>query len=297
MISCSMIHSLIGARVALDDEGVAARAPTPRSARRSRRWRSSKAWSARGRCRAASATSSASSGCARPEKTMRFFSVVRLIPVTGRASSGPAAAVSPLRRLGGRRSPRVASRCDPAVDRCAAVRWRRPARPGGTSSVTTVPAPVAAPSPDRRPARRTVLLRRRSGVRADPGAVLGHAVVVGEDRAGADVGALADLGVPDIGQVRDLGARRRSGVLGLDERRRSCRRRPAPCRAAGRRTARPSRPGRSRASEPWVRTTRAPSPTSTSVSVVSGPIDRAGGDRASRRCSWMPGCSVTSAPS
>ena len=32
------------------------------------------------------ATSSASSGCARPLKTMRFFSVVRFIPVTVRSS-------------------------------------------------------------------------------------------------------------------------------------------------------------------------------------------------------------------
>src|SRR5690349_14333690 len=44
------------------------------------------------------------------------------------------------------------------------------------------------------------------GVLADRGAVLVDAVVVGEDRAGADVGALADLGVADVRQVGHLGA-------------------------------------------------------------------------------------------
>ena len=53
---------------------------------------------------------------------------------------------------------------------------------------------------------------------ADDGAVLGHAVVVGEDRAGADVGALTDLGVTDVGQVRHLGAVGDRRVLGLHER-------------------------------------------------------------------------------
>src|SRR5690606_12681686 len=56
------------------------------------------------------------------------------------------------------------------------------------------------------------------GVSADPGAVLRHAVVVGEDRARADVGALADLGVADVGQVGHLGAVTDLGVLGLHER-------------------------------------------------------------------------------
>src|SRR5690606_31878214 len=56
------------------------------------------------------------------------------------------------------------------------------------------------------------------GVVADRGPVLVGAVVVGEDRAGPDVGLLADLGVSDVGQVRDLGAVPDLGVLGLDVR-------------------------------------------------------------------------------
>src|SRR4029079_4944154 len=54
-------------------------------------------------------------------------------------------------------------------------------------------------------------------VRADDGAVLLDAVVVGEDRPRADVRLLADLGVADIRQVGHLRARADLGVLGLDE--------------------------------------------------------------------------------
>ena len=56
-----------------------------------------------------------------------------------------------------------------------------------------------------------------AGQPADAGAVLGDPVVVGEDRAGADVGPVADLGVADVGQVRHLGAVADGGVLGLHE--------------------------------------------------------------------------------
>src|SRR5690606_31134216 len=55
------------------------------------------------------------------------------------------------------------------------------------------------------------------GVPADLGPVLLDPVVVGEDGARADVGALADLGVADVGEVRHLGAVADLGVLGLDE--------------------------------------------------------------------------------
>src|SRR5690606_32292162 len=53
-------------------------------------------------------------------------------------------------------------------------------------------------------------------VRADHAAVLVDAVVVHEDRARADVGSLADLGVADVRQVRDLRPLAQVGVLGLD---------------------------------------------------------------------------------
>src|SRR5512145_2765273 len=62
---------------------------------------------------------------------------------------------------------------------------------------------VVGPGPGMPPDRRTVLV---------------HPVVVGEDRARADVRALADLRVADVGQVRDLRAVADLGVLGLDER-------------------------------------------------------------------------------
>ena len=51
----------------------------------------------------------------------------------------------------------------------------------------------------------------------DPRAVLGDAVVVGEDRAGPDVGALTDLGVADVAEVGHLGALADLRVLGLHE--------------------------------------------------------------------------------
>ena len=54
-------------------------------------------------------------------------------------------------------------------------------------------------------------------VLADRRVVLGDAVVVGEDRARADVGALADRRVAAVGEVRDLGAVADRRVLGLDE--------------------------------------------------------------------------------
>ena len=95
--------------------------------------------------------------------------------------------------------------------------------------------------------------------------MLRDAVVVGEDRAGADVGALADLGVADVGQVRDLGAVADLGVLGLDERADLAAGAELGARAAGRRT------GPTVAPAPIDRERRrgcgrrcAPSPTSTS---------------------------------
>ncbi|VWX51967.1 conserved hypothetical protein [Micrococcus luteus] len=62
--------------------------------------------------------------------------------------------------------------------------------------------------------------RVRAGAHVGPdhGAVLGDAVVVGGDVAAADVGVLADLGVPGVAQVGELGAAAHGHVLGLVER-------------------------------------------------------------------------------
>ena len=133
--------------------------------------------------------------------------------------------------------------------------------PGGTSRRTTVPAPVAAPSPISTGATN-VLLDAGPGVPADGGAVLGDAVVVGEDRARPRCWCPRR----SRRRRRRTGAgpsrRRRSRRSWSRRRRRSCRRRRAGCRAAGRRTGR-RRPAPTTASSPWVRTTRAPAPTST----------------------------------
>ena len=56
---------------------------------------------------------------------------------------------------------------------------------------------------DRRDQRR---IRADEGALADVGAVLGGAVVVAGDGAGADIGARADPGVADIAQMVGLGA-------------------------------------------------------------------------------------------
>src|SRR5215216_2887575 len=53
---------------------------------------------------------------------------------------------------------------------------------------------------------------------ADHGAVFAESVPVRGDRAGADVGLLADLRVADVGQVRDLAPGADLGALDLDER-------------------------------------------------------------------------------
>src|SRR6201996_762299 len=55
-------------------------------------------------------------------------------------------------------------------------------------------------------------------VGADRGAGLGRSVVVDEHAGGADVALFADVGVSHVGQVRHLGARADGRVLGLDER-------------------------------------------------------------------------------
>ena len=72
--------------------------------------------------------------------------------------------------------------------------------PGGTSLVTTAPAPVLAPSPtvDRRDEHRVDAEERAV---ADRRVLLAGPVVVRGDRAGADVRPVADLGVAEVAHV------------------------------------------------------------------------------------------------
>ena len=106
-------------------------------------------------------------------------------------------------------------------------------------------------------------------VRADEDArrrcrvVLGEAVVVAGDDAGADVRLLADRAVAEVGEVVRLGALRQDAPSSS---RRSCRRGPS---------GRGSVPSRSRANGP----TTAPSPTTASLDDAVGPD----GDVRSRR--------------
>ena len=88
--------------------------------------------------------------------------------------------------------------------------------PGGTSRVTTAPAPVLAPSPMIRGA--TIIVSTPMNAPSPiVVAVLVRAVVVGGDRAGPDVDALADLGVAEVAHVVLLGAGAQAGVLELGE--------------------------------------------------------------------------------
>ena len=86
--------------------------------------------------------------------------------------------------------------------------------PAGTSRVTTAPAPVRAPGP-----MVTGCAQQRvdadEGAVADDGAVLGLAVEVRRDGAGADVDLLADLRIAQIAEVMLLGARSQAAVLEL----------------------------------------------------------------------------------
>ena len=112
------------------------------------------------------------------------------------------------RGFDGRRR-RVSDRGLARGSRMRAARRRRACRPG-TSRVTTAPAPVRAPGADvaRRDDHRVDADERAV---ADRRAVLARAVVVGGDGAGADVHALADLGVAEVAHVVLLGAAPRGG--------------------------------------------------------------------------------------
>ena len=63
--------------------------------------------------------------------------------------------------------------------------------------------------------QRTV--RADEGARADPSAVFAEAVIVHENRPGADIAAAANVGVAEIGQVIGLGALPHDRGLELDE--------------------------------------------------------------------------------
>ena len=54
-------------------------------------------------------------------------------------------------------------------------------------------------------------------MRPDFRTVLVHSVVVGDDRAGADVGPLTNFGVTDIRQMRNLRTGTDLGILRFDE--------------------------------------------------------------------------------
>ena len=197
------------------------------------------------------------------------------------------------------RPPRPAA-CRPACSApsragCAAGPPETASAPGGTLRRTTVPPPVEAPSPISTGATK-VLLEPRAGQPADARAVLGDPVVVGEDRAGPDVGLLADLGVADVGQVRHLGAVADLGVLGLHEGADLAARRPAWCRGAGRRTVRRWPGRRSRRARRGRGRPGRRRPTSQSLSVVSGPITASSATTVAPS-SCTPGRIVTSASS
>ena len=88
--------------------------------------------------------------------------------------------------------------------------------PAGTSWVTTAPAPVLAPSPTSTGAT-SIVSTPRNAPSPIVVAVLARAVVVGGDRAGADVDALADLGVAEVAHVVLLRAGAEARVLELGE--------------------------------------------------------------------------------
>ena len=182
---------------------------------------------------------------------------------------------------------------------CVIVALRRPSlprsragtplasAPGGTSRVTTAPAPVYAPSPTSTGATSTVFdpVRTPSPILVR---CLSPAVVVGGDRARAEVGAGADLGVADVGEVRHLGALADLGVLDLDERARRARRRRGGCPAAATRTGRRCTSSPISASRATVwRIDRVARRRRCRRAGVSGPITE---PRADRRCGLRGSC-------
>src|ERR1700731_4473121 len=198
------------------------------------------------------ATCSASSGCARPAKSIRFlrFSVQSwlnaLPPPFGIEMDNQSYEANRTELWLGCQVPN--SRCLFGLGFLAGLVARLCRGPfsglGRRAAWTLAPHPaldVALRSRrHRQRPRRDVVAHHRAGarvgpvadghrghehgvrpgahVRADGGAPLGFAVVVDENAGGADIAVLADVGVADVRQVRNLGARPDDGVLGLDER-------------------------------------------------------------------------------
>ena len=78
-----------------------------------------------------------------------------------------------------------------------------------TSLVITDPAPTIAPAPIVTGATSALFEPMKAPAPID-GAIFEEAVVIAGDRARADIGARADVGVADVGQMVGLGARARA---------------------------------------------------------------------------------------
>ena len=224
MISCSMSRSLIGSQWRLDDEHVGAADVLAVAA----------VDLAVGERRQLDLAERHVAGARRPRSTARGARARR------RASSVflvTSSISSPFRRAS-RLGVVASSRARPSR---SSIRAGTPftSAPGGTSWVTTAPGAgvrtvAELDRRDQRPCWTLVCTPSPTVVRC-----LFVAVVVGGDRAGAEVGAGADLGVADVGEVRDLRALADLGVLDLDERADLARRPRGGCPAGGTRTARP----------------------------------------------------------
>ena len=243
MISCSMIHSLMG-EVWLCSTYTS----QPRTESRKRTKISPLAKSNSlvgvGLMPRHAATSSASAGKARPETSNIFFAPDGITSFTWLVSPRRQPAPSLRSRrlaLPWARLPWTWAAAGPAA-------W--PGCRGPGSAARRARTPVPGPLPLHPPGRgvlpaagdaersgRHVLgdhrtgrgvrpvpdaqRRHQHGVRADAhviahrGAVLGHPVVVHEDRGRADVRLLADVRVAHVGQVRHLGPLADRGVLQL----------------------------------------------------------------------------------
>src|SRR5580765_5665604 len=156
----------------------------------------------------------ASSGCERPEKSISRLDGPVSIQCSGLTSALVSATSSPGRRV----SSVVALSTEIALFRDL-LRWESSERFGRDIFFYVRPArnPCIVPDLDR---GFEPIVNAGPDVPPDLRSPLRPAGLVGEvggDVAGADVRALADLGVADVGEVRDLGAGADLGVLDLHE--------------------------------------------------------------------------------